>query len=85
MKIGWERYDSTMDYFLSQLAQKKYQLYMKIYKDQLPYKKDDCQQRVYDIEKYETILEIVQMLNPQESLRFSDIEKMQYPEAPYVR
>jgi hypothetical protein len=72
-----------MDYFLKQLAQKKHELYMKIHKGPA-YRKDDCLHRVLDTEKYETVLEVVNMLGPQESLRLCEIEREQYPDAPYV-
>lgn len=73
-----------MEYFLRQLAQKKYFLYMKIHKNPPPYRKEDCQQRILDIEKYETVLEVIQMLGPEESIMFSEIEKREFPEAPYI-
>jgi hypothetical protein len=74
-----------MEYFLRQLARKKNEFYMKTQQSNPPYRKEDCLHRVLDLEKYETVLEVINMLGPQESILFQEIEKRDFPDAPYVR
>lgn len=74
-----------MNDFLYYLAEKKYTMWQRLYKFQAQaYTKDECYERMITIAKYENLLEVMDQLSLNETLKLREIEREYFSDVPYV-